>query len=320
MTCDTSTFPSYDCEMTTATSPPELIVSDEDEESSQDLQQPTPQRLEKFNLDDAFSVHEDEDPASLDLDPNSILRALQSRDAIIGEANDDSEDKWENADNETADMRNEQNSTYDSTETSISTLEIDPVELHHSPGTPPQASSSHQSMESEDSPGTPPDDPTVEIGSQFTTISLSPPSHSSPHSHIHEIDHTYPNVIIDASKSPITDVRNHGLELTPSVSQRTSGSSTTTFETPANATAPSLKIDSGSPLTTPPVGSPKSPSSPVHRSLPSYGKHRSSGPSTLQKVVSKTRPPYLPPKQKDEDEKHSREWEEMMQRSRLLGK
>lgn len=39
----------------------------------------------------------------------------------------------------------------------------------------------------------------------------------------------------------------------------------------------------------------------------------------LQKVVSKTRPAHLPPKQKEEDMKHNKEWEEMMQRSRMSG-
>ncbi|KIJ53482.1 hypothetical protein M422DRAFT_154980 [Sphaerobolus stellatus SS14] len=49
-------------------------------------------------------------------------------------------------------------------------------------------------------------------------------------------------------------------------------------------------------------------------------KGRSRGPSIFQKVVSKTRPPYLPPKQKEEDLKHSKEWEQMMQQSRMAEK
>lgn len=45
---------------------------------------------------------------------------------------------------------------------------------------------------------------------------------------------------------------------------------------------------------------------------------RSTGIST-QDVISKTRPSHLPPKSKQEDSKHLRDWEEMMQRSRLAG-
>lgn len=56
-----------------------------------------------------------------------------------------------------------------------------------------------------------------------------------------------------------------------------------------------------------------SPTSPRHRVT------RSIGPSIFQKVVSKTRPTYLPPKPKVEDRKHMADWERMMRRSRLAG-
>lgn len=51
-------------------------------------------------------------------------------------------------------------------------------------------------------------------------------------------------------------------------------------------------------------------------------KHRASrsvGPSMLDKVVSKTRPSFLPPKSRAEDKKHMADWETMMRRSRLAG-
>jgi hypothetical protein len=54
---------------------------------------------------------------------------------------------------------------------------------------------------------------------------------------------------------------------------------------------------------------------------PSSG-HKSSqstGPSMLERVVSKTRPSFLPPKSKDEDNKHLADWEKMMKRSRAAG-
>ncbi|GBE77620.1 RabGAP/TBC protein [Sparassis crispa] len=43
---------------------------------------------------------------------------------------------------------------------------------------------------------------------------------------------------------------------------------------------------------------------------------RSMGPSALDKVISKTRPPFLPPKSRKEDRKHMADWETMMKRSR----
>ncbi|EJD54286.1 hypothetical protein AURDEDRAFT_51327 [Auricularia subglabra TFB-10046 SS5] len=42
----------------------------------------------------------------------------------------------------------------------------------------------------------------------------------------------------------------------------------------------------------------------------------SHGPSALEKVLSKTRPSYLPPKNKEEDNKHLKDWEDMMRKSR----
>lgn len=57
-------------------------------------------------------------------------------------------------------------------------------------------------------------------------------------------------------------------------------------------------------------------------SQPSFSKHRSTksaGPSMLDKVVSKTRPTWLPPKPRAEDMKHMKDWETMMKRSRAAG-
>ena len=39
----------------------------------------------------------------------------------------------------------------------------------------------------------------------------------------------------------------------------------------------------------------------------------------LDKVVSKTRPTYLPPKPRSEDKKHMQDWEKMMKHSRAAG-
>lgn len=46
---------------------------------------------------------------------------------------------------------------------------------------------------------------------------------------------------------------------------------------------------------------------------------KSVGPSALDKVISKTRPTFLPPKPKVEDLRHMADWETMMKQSRAVG-
>lgn len=52
---------------------------------------------------------------------------------------------------------------------------------------------------------------------------------------------------------------------------------------------------------------------PIHR------QSRSAGPSMFEKVMSKTRPSFLPPKPKQEDRKHLADWQNMMKMSQLAG-
>jgi hypothetical protein len=52
---------------------------------------------------------------------------------------------------------------------------------------------------------------------------------------------------------------------------------------------------------------------------PTHRPTRSSGPSALEKVMSRTRPSFLPPKSRQEDNKHLDEWESMMKQSRATG-
>ncbi|KAK0505689.1 rab-GTPase-TBC domain-containing protein [Armillaria luteobubalina] len=57
-----------------------------------------------------------------------------------------------------------------------------------------------------------------------------------------------------------------------------------------------------------------------HLALPqtsnSHRQTRSAGPSILEKVMSKTRPSFLPPKSRQEDKKHMSDWQSMMKQSR----
>jgi hypothetical protein len=71
----------------------------------------------------------------------------------------------------------------------------------------------------------------------------------------------------------------------------------------------------------PAVNSTASPRNSVHSESSRRGHRpsRSVGPSALDKVISKTRPNFLPPKPKVEDLKHMADWEEMMKQSRVIG-
>ncbi|KAH9982797.1 rab-GTPase-TBC domain-containing protein [Lactifluus volemus] len=78
------------------------------------------------------------------------------------------------------------------------------------------------------------------------------------------------------------------------------------------------KASSSPSLQLPPIASPSAVSSPP-RPESSHQIHkitRSTGPSTFEKVLNKTRPSFLPPKSKDEDQKHMADWQKMMKRSR----
>jgi len=68
--------------------------------------------------------------------------------------------------------------------------------------------------------------------------------------------------------------------------------------------------------------SPEAPKSPTTAFDETFKKQmrKSTGPSVLQKVISKTRPTHLPPKPLEEDAKHQKDWEEMMRLSREAGK
>jgi TBC1 domain family member 14 len=80
-----------------------------------------------------------------------------------------------------------------------------------------------------------------------------------------------------------------------------------------SASTPSLRL----PL--PPVGFRPASSSSSHPSTISHKPTRSVGPSVFERVVSKTRPSFLPPKSRNEDQKHLADWERMMKRSRAAG-
>jgi len=85
-------------------------------------------------------------------------------------------------------------------------------------------------------------------------------------------------------------------------------------------TPPRLPVEIHVP-TWPPPEALRSPTSAFDETFKKQMKNsKSSGPSALQKVISRTRPTHLPPKPLEEDVKHQKDWEEMMRLSREAGK
>ena len=90
---------------------------------------------------------------------------------------------------------------------------------------------------------------------------------------------------------------------------------TTAASTPAPSPWPSTSTTdfSSSSLSAPPPHSQPTQKPFHHRPT------RSTGPSAFEKVRSKTRPHFLPPKPREEDEKHMSDWKAMMEHSRAAG-
>ena len=88
--------------------------------------------------------------------------------------------------------------------------------------------------------------------------------------------------------------------------------------------SPSSLVSASSATTSESIPTTNSTASPPNssRSEPPRRGHRPSrsvGPSALDRVISKTRPSFLPPKPKTEDLKHMADWEAMMKQSRAVG-
>ncbi|KDQ15725.1 hypothetical protein BOTBODRAFT_173797 [Botryobasidium botryosum FD-172 SS1] len=108
-----------------------------------------------------------------------------------------------------------------------------------------------------------------------------------------------------ASHISHTSTSSISVPVSPPLSARSNGSShQQASQHPTVISSPSLPLPSPSLAPAPPY-------------VVSHRPTRSAGPSTFEKVYSKTRPTHLPPKPKEEDKKHLRDWEEMMKASRL---
>ncbi|KAG0707449.1 rab-GTPase-TBC domain-containing protein [Suillus ampliporus] len=254
-----------------------------------------------FTLDDAFSDGEDDD-YNLEFTSAVIRKHLAENPSWVPK--DDGEDDGETDYSSARDH-----------DTSISTFYLD-------------GSSNSYSESRSSSPPSPPltaEEHEQEVPQDFSDITLSEdPStngYSTSHADIQDEDTSspqdtsYPAIHIDVSRSPPSrvimsvdpennDKEHQEDEAVPPVSNAS-------FEIESShLPAPSQDL--------PPL--PTSPSSPLPRSSTnSTINHRqtcSAGPSTFQKVMSKTRPHFLPPKSRQEDQKHMADWEVMMKQSR----
>lgn len=238
---------------------------------------------------------------------------------------------------------------------SVSTFDIDaPADEAPRPslGTPPlqPSTSSRSQFHSQDSP-TLDNMEDISLSNSYSHISLSddksltslpsPPAVHSDHedeSDDHAQYANYPTVQIDVSESiptpheiRLSAVSAQGTSMTihPGSSSRSIGNG---FEqdqdrptTPSSSRlSPAYSAASTSSLPLPSSSSAPVPSTSashvsIAANLPRHRGTRSVGPSALDKVISKTRPSFLPPKDRSEDRKHMADWESMMKRSRAAG-
>jgi hypothetical protein len=256
----------------------------------------------RFDLDDAFSDGEDD---NLEFSSAAIRKHLAENPSWVG--NDDREDDGET----------EYSSARDQ-DTSISTFCLDGSSNSYSGSR--SSSSSPPPLTAEEQPDG------QEVPQDFSDITLSEEPSANGQSTSHEDtqeenasplrDTSYPAVHIDVSRSPPSRVMmSTGAESNGKDHQEDGAVHPVSNTFSSYLPAPVHDI--------PPL--PPSPSSPLPKSptTPTITSHRrqtySAGPSAFQKVMSQTRPHFLPPKNRQEDQKHMADWQAMMKQSRVAG-
>lgn len=262
------------------------------------------------------SALSDDDVFAISEDPSSFVF---SPDAIREEIARNLDTAW----SQTQDL---QSTAFEEHNTSVSTLDIN-----------------GNTQESQLEPVSPDADTSI-LSSEFSQISLSNDTHdvdrcAEPDDH-GQSDTPYPNIVIDASEAPthrVTLTLDHAVP-TPHSSPPETSPAASTRSLPPEIAAHSSNPDSlresasVSTPTIPPLSittnihkpSASSEDSQKNTQLPvekpaTHRPTRSTGPSMFEKVRSKTRPAFLPPKPKAEDERHLADWQNMMRLSRLAG-
>lgn len=262
-----------------------------------------PQHID-IDLDDAFSDGDD-------LDVNFEFSSASIREEFARNHN------WPESEDTTIATPNSWSAQ--DVHDSISTIDIGgcAVDSPPSPSHPsrPQTPDSSEFSSNEFSHASLSDDPTL--------------AHDhSPNDDAHEQDgpeedgtSPYPIIHIDISKSPSSGVALESVDADVQIVLAPSDIDTD-HESQTPHSAPATSSAATSIQNTPPPLSPSS-SLQVPASLsnfaPGHRPTRSMGPTVLQKVISKTRPSFLPPKSKEEDKKHMADWENMMKQSRAAG-
>ncbi len=276
----------------------------------------------RFNLDDAFTDGDDNDD-SFDFSPAAIRQEM---------AKNLNYDQWDTV----ADLDGIAGKIGYSVDTdaSVSTFDID-ASLHEVPISPPTQQPPSPESQSLSHPSLSGSMNDSQLAGEFTSVSLS--DHNLPPAHELEVPEVlveedqfaeYPVVQIDASaEHPVAEVISptsggHSVYYTADEPQHeeepTSHELPVTSPTTSSThrSESSLPIPASSSLPTPTSShSNASTASIVTRHRPT----KSLGPSALDKVISKTRPHFLPPKSRKEDRKHMADWEAMMKQSRAAG-
>ncbi|TFK56724.1 RabGAP/TBC [Heliocybe sulcata] len=272
----------------------------------------------RFDFDDAFSDGDDPDITSFRLDSAAIREELNKSLPMA--------EHWMN--DEANFGTSHASSLSLGPDTSISTLDLDDHQHTLSPPTEYPSIDTNESPSQNSNISTP---GLSESDHNFSQISLDDDhaaqedsvAHKGPHE---EDPHPYPAVRIDASEDHDFHAQEIALPHTQEDIEETPSPSLP--PTPHSAPSPSRSEPHLSLQPPPtPIASVSNPTlatasaatATAAPSVASSSKHRptrSVGPSILDKVVSKTRPPFLPPKNRDEDRKHMADWEAMMKRSR----
>jgi hypothetical protein len=253
-----------------------------------------------FNLDDAFSDGEDGD-SDLEFSSAALRKHLAENPSWA--AKDDGEDEGDEGETDYGSAKD--------IHTSISTFYLDGCSNSHP-----------ESRSSSPSPTGPKTEEHEQVSRDFSDITLSEEqitnghltSHADTHEEATSPPHDtspYPAVHIDVSRSPPNRVTT-SIDTEDGVKEQQEHEAVHPMSPASSSHLPAPSHDLP-PL--PPSPLPRSPTSPSMR----YQRTRSGGQSTFQKVMSKTRPYFLPPKSRQEDRKHMADWEAMMKQSRAAG-
>ncbi|KAF7436496.1 hypothetical protein PC9H_003329 [Pleurotus ostreatus] len=286
-----------------------------------------------YDIDDAFS--DTEDPiSSFHLNPEAIRADLSK--AITSTS-------WAGLESDDDGLNSHHNGLFDAQDTSVSSLDIN--------GSPHSASTSSEYLPSRSRPESPVEEHFSQISlsnSEANSIAHAeyPSEQEAPSEPQNDSglngtsDNPHPQIAASnpnsAQNTPLSSPPSDAQRFTPSPPHTSPPTTPMPYITPpasfaasASSSVPSLASPSlhrhsprssdvgaeHSPRSITSNAVPPSPSKPEHH--PTVRPTRSAGPSIFEKVRSKTRPTFLPPKSRKEDDKHLADWQAMMRQSRI---